>query len=573
MRLSSNALAVLSRRYLKKDEEGTVVETPVEMFRRVANNIAQADLLYGHADARRTEEDFFRVLSSLVFLPNSPTLMNAGRPLQQLAACFVLPIEDSLESIFDAVKETAIIHQSGGGTGFSFSHLRPKDDPVRTTSGAASGPVSFMKVFNAATEAIKQGGTRRGANMGVLRVDHPDILEFIAAKSDNRELQNFNISVGVTEEFMAAVEQDGGLPLVNPHNQHVVRTLKARDVFDRIVDMAWKTGDPGVIFIDRINRDNPTPHLGEMESTNPCGEQPLLPYEPCNLGSINLARMIKESDGTYEIDWEKLDTTVRTGVHFLDNVIDMGRYPLDQIDRMAKGNRKIGLGVMGFADLLMRLGIPYDSGEGVSMGERIMRFVQERGHEASAMLAEERGVFPNFPGSRYDRPGGMRVRNATVTTIAPTGTLSLIADCSSGIEPLFALSFTRHVLGDVDLPEISVHFLEVAKDRGFSNASLITKMAAGGSIQTMPDVPVDVKRVFVTTFDIAPVWHVRMQAAFQRYTDNAVSKTINFPPQATLDDVRKAFLLAYREGIKGITVFRSGSKSSQVLTCADPLYC
>jgi ribonucleoside-diphosphate reductase alpha chain len=573
MRLSSNALAVLSRRYLKKDEEGTVVETPVEMFRRVANNIAQADLLYGHADARKTEEDFFHVLSNLVFLPNSPTLMNAARPLQQLAACFVLPIEDSLESIFDAVKETAIIHQSGGGTGFSFSHLRPKDDPVRTTSGAASGPVSFMKVFNAATEAIKQGGTRRGANMGVLRVDHPDILEFIAAKSDNRELQNFNISVGVTEEFMAAVEQDGDLPLVNPHNQHAVRTLKARDVFDRIVDMAWKTGDPGVIFIDRINRDNPTPHLGEMESTNPCGEQPLLPYEPCNLGSINLARMLKGSKGAYEIDWEQLDKTVRTGVHFLDNVIDMGRYPLDQIDRMAKGNRKIGLGVMGFADLLMRLGIPYDSVEGVSMGERIMRFVQERGHEASAMLAEERGVFPNFPGSRYDRPGGVRVRNATVTTIAPTGTLSLISDCSSGIEPLFALSFMRHVLGDVDLPEISAHFLETARNRGFFNDAFVMRITAGESIQGMTEVPEEVKRVFVTTFDIAPEWHVRMQAAFQRHTDNAVSKTINFPPQATVDDVRKAFLLAYREGVKGITVFRSGSKGGQVLTCGDPLYC
>jgi ribonucleoside-diphosphate reductase alpha chain len=572
-RLSANALNVLARRYLRKDEEGAIVETPAEMFRRVANNIAQADLLYGHADAQRTEEEFFKVLSSLEFLPNSPTLMNAGRPLQQLAACFVLPVEDSLESIFDAVKETAIIHQSGGGTGFSFSHLRPKDDLVRTTSGAASGPVSFMKVFNAATEAIKQGGTRRGANMGVLRVDHPDILEFIAAKSDNHELQNFNISVAVTEEFIAVVEQNGDHSLVNPHNRQVVRTLKARDVFDRIVEMAWKTGDPGVIFIDRINRDNPTPHIGEMESTNPCGEQPLLPYEPCNLGSINLALMLAGTEGTYEINWKKLEQTVRTGVHFLDNVIDMGRYPLDQIDRMAKGNRKIGLGVMGFADLLIRLGIPYNSEEGVRTGEQIMQFVQEHGHDASVRLAEERGVFPNFPGSRYDRPGGARLRNATVTTVAPTGTLSILADCSSGIEPLFALSFTRHVLGDVDLPEISGHFLEIAKEKGFLSSDVLMRIAAGTPLGQVTGIPEDVKRVFVATFDIAPEWHVRMQAAFQRHTDNAVSKTINFPPQATLDDVRKAFLLAYREGVKGITVFRSGSKGGQVLTCGDPMYC
>jgi ribonucleoside-diphosphate reductase alpha chain len=544
------------------------------MFRRVANNIAQADLMYnGHASIQKTEDEFFNVLTSLEFLPNSPTLMNAGRPLQQLAACFVLPVEDSLESIFDGGKSTALIHQSGGGTGFSFSRLRPKDDAVRTTGGAASGPVSFMRVFNMATEVIKQGGTRRGANMGILRVDHPDILEFISAKVENKELSNFNISVAVTEDFMHAVEADGDLPLVNPHNQQKVRTLKAREVFNAIVEMSWKTGDPGVVFIDRINRDNPTPHLGEIESTNPCGEQPLLPYEPCNLGSINLSLMLKESGDGYEIDWDKLGKTVRTAVHFLDNVIDMSRYPLDQIDRMAKGNRKIGLGVMGFADMLIRLGIPYDSEKAVHAGEQIMQFIKEKGWERSEELARERGVFPNFSGSRFDRGHGPKLRNATVTTVAPTGTLAIIAGCSSGIEPLFALSFNRHVLGDVDLPELYDHFIETAKLQGFYTDQLLMRVTLGESIQRMAEVPQAVKRLFVTAFDIAPEWHVRMQAAFQRHTDNAVSKTINFPPRATKEDVRQAFLLAYREGVKGITIFRSGSKSEQVLTCADPLYC
>ncbi len=572
--LTSNALTVLSRRYLKKDDAGRVVESPEEMFRRVANNIAQAELLYnGHADIRSTEEAFFRALSNLEFLPNSPTLMNAGRPLQQLAACFVLPIEDSLESIFDGVKNTALIHQSGGGTGFSFSRLRPKDDAVRTTSGAASGPVSFMRVFNMATEVIKQGGTRRGANMGILRVDHPDILEFISAKVGNKELANFNISVAMTEDFMRAVESDGDLPLVNPRSHKAVKTLKARLVFDKIVEMAWRTGDPGVVFLDRINRDNPTPQLGDMESTNPCGEQPLLPYEPCNLGSINLGLMLKSVGKTFEIDWGKLEQTIRTGVNFLDNVIDMSRYPLDEIDRMAKGNRKIGLGVMGFADMLVRLGIPYDSEEAVGTGGEIMKFVREKGWACSAELALKRGVFPNHRGSRYDCPGGPKLRNATVTTVAPTGTLSIIAGCSSGIEPLFALSFTRHVLGDVDLPEVNESFVETARKRGFFSDSLLLQLAAGASIQSMHEVPEDVKRLFRTAFNIAPEWHVRMQAAFQRHTDNAVSKTINFPQQATQEDVRKAFLLAFREGVKGITIFRSGSKNEQVLTCADPLYC
>jgi ribonucleoside-diphosphate reductase alpha chain len=571
--LSSNALTVLGRRYLLKDEQGRVIESSDEMFRRVAANIAQADHLYGSADVHATEERFYNVLSNLEFLPNSPTLMNAGRQLQQLAACFVLPVEDSLESIFDAVKETALIHQSGGGTGFSFSRLRPKNDAVRTTSGAASGPVSFMRVFNMATEVIKQGGTRRGANMGVLRVDHPDILEFIAAKEDIRELANFNISVAVTEKFMSSLESDGNLGLVNPHTMQVVRQVRAREIFDAIVDMAWRTGDPGLLFIDRINRDNPTPHVGEIEATNPCGEQPLLPYESCTLGSVNLSRMLRRGQGKRAVDWERLERTVRTGVHFLDNVIDMCRYPLDQIDRLAKGNRKIGLGVMGFADLLIELGIPYDSEEGLRTGEEIMRFVRDRAWAASEDLARERGVFPNFGGSRFDIVGGPRLRNATVTTVAPTGTLSIIAGCSSGIEPLFALSFTRHVMGDVDLPEVYERFIETAKEQGFYSDSLLLRVTSGEPIGRLAEVPPRVKRVFVTAFDVSPEWHVRMQAAFQRQTDNAVSKTINFPPQAAKEDVRKAFLLAHREGVKGITVFRSGSKNVQVLTCADTLYC
>jgi ribonucleoside-diphosphate reductase alpha chain len=573
-KLTENARTVLERRYLLRNDQGIVAETPDELFERVARNVAQADLHYdGRPDVRRTERRFLQMMADFEFLPNSPTLMNAGRPLQQLAACFVLPVADSLESIFESVKNTALIHQSGGGTGFSFSRLRPRNDPVRTTGGAASGPVSFMRVFNMATEVIKQGGTRRGANMGILRVDHPDILEFIASKENSGELSNFNISVAITDQFMEAVEEDLFFPLLHPSTLKVIKKVKARDVVDRIAEMAWRTGDPGMVFIDRINRDNPTPRLGDMESTNPCGEQPLLPYEPCNLGSINLARMLKGGHDRRKIDWERLGRVVADAVHFLDNAIDMSRYPLDETDKMAKGNRKIGLGVMGFADLLIRLGIPYDSDEAVRTGEQIMQFIQAKGHDMSEELARVRGLFPNFRGSRYDQEGAPRPRNATVTTIAPTGTLSIIAGCSSGIEPLFALSYVRHVLGNVELPELYEPFLETARERGFYSKELLLALTTGSSIQGRDEVPADVKRVYVTAYDIAPAWHIRMQAAFQRHTDNAVSKTINFPQKASVDDIREAFLVAYREGVKGITIFRSGSRSEQVLKCADPLYC
>ncbi|MBI5183126.1 MAG: vitamin B12-dependent ribonucleotide reductase [Nitrospinae bacterium] len=589
-KLTENAITVLKRRYLKKDEDGRVVETPEEMFRRVARNVASADLLYNPTiNIKDTEEGFYQVMARLEFLPNSPTLMNAGRELQQLAACFVLPIEDSLESIFESVKSTALIHQSGGGTGFSFSKLRPKDDPVMTTGGAASGPLSFMKVFNTTTEVIKQGGTRRGANMGILRIDHPDIIEFISAKKDRDKLTNFNLSVGITTRFMEAVEDDKEYDLINPRNRRVMRRLKARDIFQLIVESAWDNGEPGILFMDRINQDNPTPQLGEIEGTNPCGEQPLLPYEACNLGSINLSRMIKSisvsdmvSDSVstdtdtdthtankYEIDYDRLKDTVRIGVKFLDNIIDVNRYPLPQISEITRGNRKIGLGVMGFADLLIRLGIPYDSTGAVEIGGEIMRFIREKARERSAELAEERGVFPNFKGSIYDRPGSMRLRNATSTTIAPTGTLSIIAGCSSGIEPIYALSFTRNILDNTEFIEVNPLFREIAKSHNIE----IEKLTGIESIQGIKGIPEGIRRLFKTTFDIAPEWHIKVQASFQRYTDNAVSKTVNFPANATREDIEKIFILAYREGCKGVTIYRSGSRPQQVLSCREVLYC
>ncbi|MCS7116081.1 MAG: vitamin B12-dependent ribonucleotide reductase [Nitrososphaerota archaeon] len=562
LKLPLNSIIILAARYLRRDANRHIIETPRQLFRRVAKAIAQPDELYG-GDVSKTEEEFYEMMVNFEFLPNSPTLMNAGTELGQLSACFVLPVGDSMEEIFDAVKYTALIHKSGGGTGFSFSRLRPKGDVVASTGGVASGPVSFMRVFDAATEVIKQGGKRRGANMGILRVDHPDILEFIVAKEKEGVLRNFNISVAITDRFMDAVMNDEEYDLINPRNGQVAGRLKARVVWNLLITMAWKNGEPGVIFIDRINQHDPLKHIGVIEATNPCGEQPLLPYESCNLGSINLSKMVKDG----EIDWNRLRTIVRRAVHFLDNVIDANRYPIPQIEKMTKANRRIGLGVMGFADMLIKLGVPYDTPQALRIAESVMKFITDEAVKMSVELAEERGAFPNFKGSEWEKNGFKGIRNATLTTIAPTGTISEIAGCSGGIEPLYAVAYVRNVaesLGE-KLIVINPIFEEIAIREGFYDEQIIRKIARTTSIQHIEEIPEKVRRIFVTAHDISPEWHVRMQAAFQKYTHSAVSKTVNFPNHATPYDIERAFLLAYRLGCKGITVYRDGSRRVQVL--------
>jgi ribonucleoside-diphosphate reductase alpha chain len=563
MDLSENARVVLTNRYLLKDESGRVTEAPEEMFFRVAKSVAEAEKSYG-GDAGYWTERFFNLMKDLKFLPNSPAMMNAGKRLGQLAACFVLPVEDSMESIFNSLKDAAMILQSGGGTGFSFSHLRPKADVVRSTGGIASGPVSFMRVFDTATEVIKQGGARRGANMGILSVDHPDIFDFIRIKRRAGELENFNISVAVTDAFMEALRQDGEYELFNPRTKEAYKRIKAKAVFDEIVESAWETGDPGVIFIDAINRSNPTPHMGRMESTNPCGEQPLLPYEACVLGSIDLNKYVTKKAGRTAIDFKVLSDDIATTIRFLDDTIDVNKYPLPAIGAMHKGNRKVGLGVMGWADMLISLDIPYDSPKAFNLADNFMKFYRDRARECSADLAEKRGVFPNFKGSVYDSPGMPAVRNATTTTIAPTGTLSIIADCSSGIEPLFGLAYKRLIM-DTELVEVNRQFFETAKELGFYSEELKERIIRQGGLRGIREVPQKIRRLYKTAHEINYADHIEMQARFQRYTDNAVSKTINLPKSAKREDVARAYLLAYEKGCKGITIFRYGAQKRGTL--------
>lgn len=562
LKLPINSIEVLKRRYLLKDDNRNIIETPGELFRRVASYVAQAENNFkSKFTCEDAEEKFYQMMRSLEFLPNSPTLMNAGTSLGQLSACFVVPVEDSMEGIFEGLRNMAKIHQTGGGTGFSFSNLRPKGDLVASTKGEASGPVSFMSIFDEATGVIVQGGRRRGANMGILRCDHPDIIEFIKAKIDKNRFVNFNTSVGITDKFMRALRENREFDLINPRTKKKAKKVLAKDIFDFIVEAAWRTGDPGIIFLDEINRRNPIPDIGQIEASNPCGEVPLLPCESCNLASINLSKMAKGNS----LDWRKLKDRVRWAIRFLDDVIEVNKFPLPQIKEITLANRKIGLGVMGFADMLIQLGIPYNSRSATDFAGGLMRFIHKESQSASAALAGERGVFPNFKKSIYAKRN-LRLRNATINTIAPTGTISIIAGCSSGIEPLFAISFIRNVLSGTKLFEINPLFKEIAKKRGFYNKEIMAKIAQCGSLQNLKGIPKDVKRIFVTAFDVKPRQHLRIQAAFQKYTDNSVSKTINLPADAAAEDVRKIYLMAYKLKCKGITIYRYGSKQKQVLT-------
>jgi len=565
LKLPLNAILVLERRYLRKDENARVIESTGQMFRRIAKGIAGVEKQYGksNAEANRWEDEFYRIMTQLEFIPNSPTLMNTGTDFRQLSACFVLPIEDSIESIFSTLKAAATIHKTGGGTGFAFSRLRPRGDIVKTTGGIASGPISFATIYDTATEVVKQGGRRRGANMGILRVDHPDIMDFIVAKEREGVLRNFNISVAVTDKFMQAVEKDQDFELINPRNDAVVKKLKARAIWNLIIMMAWKNGEPGVVFIDTVNKHNPTPQVGMMESTNPCGEQPLLPYESCNLGSLDVSKYVTDEG---KMNWDLLKDAVRKTVRFLDNVIDANYYVLPEIEQITKGNRKIGLGVMGFADMLIKRGIKYDTEEGLKAGEELMKFINDEGHMKSSELGEEKGSFPNFHGSIWEKDW-RTMRNATTTTVAPTGTISIIAGCSQGIEPLFAIAYVREVAESLgrSLIEINPLFEKIALLEGFYSEELMKKISKRTSIQDLAEIPDNIRRLFVTAHDISADWHVRMQAAFQKHTDNAVSKTINFPNSATPNDIDKAYWLAHKLGCKGITVYRNASREVQVL--------
>ena len=577
--LTKNGIAVLESRYLRKNEQGELIETVEELFDRVASATATAEAEYGADEKRMIEvaRDFYRIMTEGLFMPNSPTLMNAGRSAGVLSGCFVLPIEDSIDGIFTSIKNAAMIQKSGGGTGFSFSRLRPNGDFVTSSSGTTSGPISFMKVFAKATDAIQQGAFRRGANMGIMRVDHPDVISFINVKQDLNELTNFNLSVGITEEFMKKV-------VSNPQEEHVVRNprtgkesritkkeggvWKVGEMFDLIVEHAWMTGEPGIVFLDRINEDNPTPHIGMIEATNPCGEQPLLPYESCNLGSVNVAKFVTHKNGIIGYDWDEFSKVIYSGVRFLDNIIDINRYPIQETAEISRNNRKIGLGIMGFADALFDLGIPYDSDEGVAFGGNIMKFLNEESHKASEALAAERGVFPNWKGSRWEKLG-IKMRNACTTTVAPTGTISIIANCSGGVEPLFSVVFIRNVLEGQKMIEANEVFVRVAKERGFYNEKMMTEIVEKGSLKDVEGIPDAVKRVFCTAHDIAPEWHIKMQAEFQKYCDSSISKTINFHHDATVEDVRKIYLLAYEYRCKGVTVYRDGCRKNQPMALAE----